>query len=282
MPAHALRGLCPKGARLNREERNRLAVENLPLVGYLVSDVIRRAPHLSREDLAAAGSLALVTAARAFDPGQGVKFSAFARRRIIGAFMDEMRANDWAGREARRKIKTVQAVADTLTAQLGRPPTASEIAGTLGIEPGEARQILADGTRTVAELNEINSASLTASAQTPEETVLSAEQLHYLRAAVESLPEKMRYIVEQVYFHDRSVKELAAEFGSSHSAVSQLRAEAIRLLRDGLNTHYGETEATPEPESRVTTARRHAYLAKMGSHASARAAHSYGTSAMAV
>ena len=39
---------------MNLEERNQLAVKNLPLVGYLVSDICRKAPHLSRDDLAAA------------------------------------------------------------------------------------------------------------------------------------------------------------------------------------------------------------------------------------
>jgi len=39
---------------VNRNERNALVVENLPLVGYLVSDLCSRATHLSRDDLASA------------------------------------------------------------------------------------------------------------------------------------------------------------------------------------------------------------------------------------
>jgi RNA polymerase sigma factor for flagellar operon FliA len=35
----------------------------------------------------------------------------------------------------------------------------------------------------------------------------------------------------------RTVKELAAELGSTHAAVSQQRAEVIRLMRDGLGAH---------------------------------------------
>ncbi|EMY33584.1 FliA/WhiG subfamily RNA polymerase sigma-28 subunit [Arthrobacter crystallopoietes BAB-32] len=257
---------------MNREERNRLAVENLPLVGYLVSDVCRKAPHLSREDLASAGALALVTAARSFDPDQGVKFGTFARRRILGAFADEMRAGDWAGRDTRRKIKAVQAVAETLTGQLGRTPKAAEIAEALGVSPEEARQALADDARTMAELDETVSVSVTAPSQTPEEAALAGEQARYLRAAVESLPEKMRYIIEQTYFHDRTVTELAAEFGSTHSAVSQQRAEAVRLLRDGMATHYSDTQAPREPESRIAKARHQAYLAAVAARTATRTA----------
>ena len=45
---------------MNKTERNAMVVQNLPLVGYLVSEVCARATHLSRDDLASAGALALV------------------------------------------------------------------------------------------------------------------------------------------------------------------------------------------------------------------------------
>ncbi|MET1016487.1 MAG: flagellar biosynthesis protein FliA, partial [Leifsonia flava] len=46
---------------MNRIERNALVVENLPLVGYLVSELCGRATHLSRDDLASVGAIALIT-----------------------------------------------------------------------------------------------------------------------------------------------------------------------------------------------------------------------------
>ena len=67
---------------MDRTARNALVVENLPLVGYLVSEVWGRATHLSRDDLASAGAVALITAAEAFDPDLGVPFGAYARRRV--------------------------------------------------------------------------------------------------------------------------------------------------------------------------------------------------------
>ncbi|WP_426517254.1 hypothetical protein ACPPVQ_20085 [Diaminobutyricibacter sp. McL0618] len=54
---------------MNRSDRNKLVIGNLPLVGCLVSDRCARASHLSRDDLASAGALALVTAADAWKPG---------------------------------------------------------------------------------------------------------------------------------------------------------------------------------------------------------------------
>ena len=119
---------------MNRTERNALVVQNLPLVGYLVSEVWAKATHLSRDDLASAGAVALITSADAFDPTLGIPFGAFARRRIIGAFADEMRSNDWASRGARRRIRETLAVKETLTAALGRTPSVDEIASSLGVD----------------------------------------------------------------------------------------------------------------------------------------------------
>ena len=98
----------------------------------------------------------------------------------------------------------------------------------------------------------------------PEELVLETERTRYVTAAVRSLPERMRYIVEQIYFHDRAVGDLATELGLTHSAVSQQRTEAMRLLRDGFGTHYADDPAVEyTPESRTAPARRAAYLARM-------------------
>ena len=248
---------------MNREARNRLVVESLPLVGYLVSEICAKVTHLSREDLASAGATALITSADSFNAELGVPFGAYARRRIVGAFADEMRASDWATRTARKRIKDTLAVKETLTAALGRTPTVAETASAMGVDRAAVEEALADASRIVSHLDDSASEGLVSDLPSPEDAVLTAERLQYLRAAVAALPERMRYIVGQIYFHDRSVKDLAAELGTTHSAISQQRAEAVRLLRDGLGTHYSDSETPASAESRISLARRNAYLSSV-------------------
>jgi RNA polymerase sigma factor for flagellar operon FliA len=276
-------GSHPGARHVNRTERNALVVQNLPLVGYLVSEVWAKATHLSRDDLASAGAVALITSADAFDPTLGIPFGAFARRRIVGAFADEMRSSDWASRGARRRIKETLEVKETLTAALGRTPSVDEIASSLGLTRDEVTAGLTDAARTVSSLDETTAEFLIADTALPEESLLSTERLDYLAAAVEALPEKMRIIVRQVYLEDRTVKEIADEMGITHSAVSQQRAEAIRLLRDGLETHYSDSyfadevptnsDASYQPVSRIAPAARSAYLARVASYAMAELSH---------
>ncbi|WP_138445288.1 sigma-70 family RNA polymerase sigma factor [Sinomonas susongensis] len=243
------------------EERNRLVLEHLPLVGYLVSDLCARATHLSREDMASAGALGLVLAAESFDSSMGVPFGAFARRRITGALMDELRSLDWAGRGARKRMKAVSAVTETLTASLGRKPTNDEIAAALGVTREAVDEAAADAARTVNALDESVADTLVADAVAPEEATLAGERTRYLRAAVEALPERLRLVVTAIYLEGSSVKEVAERFGISSSAVSQQRSEAIRLLREGLDVHYPDRpDVAPAVESRAMSPRRAAYL----------------------
>lgn len=242
-------------------------VDNLPLVGYLVSELCAKASHLSRDDLASVGAIALITCADSFRADLGIPFGAYARRRITGAFADEMRSSDWATRGARRRIKETLAVKETLAAALGRTPEVDEIASALGVDRDTAVAGLADAARVVSTLDDTTAELLVADTALPEETLLSAEKLRYLHAAVEVLPEKMRYVITQVYFHDRSVKEIAEELGTTHSAVSQQRAEAVRLLKDGLETHYSDGATEYVPQSRIAQASRNAYLARLADQA---------------
>jgi RNA polymerase sigma factor for flagellar operon FliA len=257
---------------VNRTERNTLVVENLPLVGYLVSDLCARATHLSRDDLASAGAVALVTAANAYDPTLGIPFGAYARSRIVGAFADDMRASDWATRSARKRIKETTAVQESLTAALGRTPTVGEIADALGVDRETAVAALSDASRTVTTLDETTEAFLVSEAVSPEDALLAGEQTAYVRAAVEALPDRMRSIVQAIYFDDRTVTEIAEELGITHSAVSQQRSEAIRLMREGMATHYADDGDPAIIEAKTSQARRSAYLARLAQHAVANVA----------
>lgn len=250
---------------MNRNQRNELVLQHLPLVGYLVSELCAKATHLSRDDLASVGSIALITSAESFDSTLGVPFGAFARRRIIGAFADEMRANDWATRSARKRIKETMAVQETLRGVLGRTPTVPEIASALGVERSVVEAALADAARTLSPLDDVVVDTFAADTASPEHSVLADERVKYLRAAVTALPEKMRYVVEEIYLAGRTVKEIAAELGSTHAAVSQQRAEAIRLMRDGLAAHYADEPGKAfVPESRINAKRRNDYMSQVG------------------
>jgi RNA polymerase sigma factor for flagellar operon FliA len=111
-----------------------LVREHLGLVGHLAREAAARLPrHLDADDLVGAGSLALVQAARAFDPALGVPFARFASTRIRGAMIDHMRQRDWATRSVRSRARSLAAASEELTKALHRAPTEVELAAAAGM-----------------------------------------------------------------------------------------------------------------------------------------------------
>lgn len=250
-----------------------LVTRNLPLIGYHVSELLMRVPsHVSRDELASAGALALVQAARAYDPETGVPFNRYAAIRIKGAMVDELRSMDWVTRGARQRVRRLTSVADDLTAELGRAPSRNELAAALGVEVSEVDSAREHAATRVLSLEGYDGALaevLPSREVGPEESVIVDERLRYLHAAVETLPERLRVVVEQVFFHDRTVTDVAKDLGVTQSRVSQLRAEAMTLLRDGLNTHLDPAlvPVAAQPEG-VAQRRRETYFSAIAERAS--------------
>lgn len=235
-------------------------MEHLPLVGYAVSEFSRRISGMvTRDELASAGFLGLVSAAAAYDPSRKVPFGAYARTRINGTISDELRSLDWASRGTRRRIKNARTATDSLTAALGREPSQKEVSELLGVDAEAVRLTAVDAARTVGDLDAEDAQEVRDQDPTPEGVLMAAEEELQLRAGVRTLPERVRYVIEEVYFNDRSVKDIAEEMGRTSSAVSQVRAEGIRLLRDCMSV-YETGEGTGTAPDRVSKRRRADYL----------------------
>jgi RNA polymerase sigma factor for flagellar operon FliA len=244
-----------------RRERNQLVIDHLHIVRAATAVIASRLTQVSRDDLASAGAYALVRAAEKFDASLGVPFGAFARGRVTWALQDELRAMDWAPREVRARAKEMTQVRDRLAAALGRTPTLAEIAQHAGDDVASVRQALADAERTVASLDALDPGDIAWSGVLPEEAVLQSERDAFLRRCVDALPERKRFIVRAIYFDERSVKEVAAQLGVSHAAVSQQRAEAVRMLRDALDRHYPDGHDPARPTGGAAGASRSSRVA---------------------
>lgn len=246
-------------ASLSDGARNDLVVENLALVGYQVSQMITRVPaHIRREDLASAGAMALVQASRAFAPERGVPFARYATIRIRGALVDELRAMDWMSRGGRQKARRIDELGAQMAAQLGRVPEDEEIAQVMGLDAADVREVrAAAAVRTVSlDADPLEAERLEVEGLLPEEGVLFREQLKVLRVAVDELPERLRRVVVGLFYEDATPAELSAELGVSQSRISQLRSQALEMLRGAMDTVLESDVPTGEPAERPGVAER--------------------------
>lgn len=222
-------------------EAEQLITSHMPLVGHIVRETMGRVPsHVSRDDLTSAGLTALVIAARSYDEERGVPFDRYAATRIRGALLDELRSVDWASRSVRRRARDLAETRGRLAGVLGRSPSTAEVAQAAGMSEAEVTandddvsraQVLSLQGSTTTPIDEL----LPTRAPSPEELLEQEERLTYLREAIEELPERLRAVVQDYFFAERPMADIAAELGVTDSRISQMRAEALTLLRDALN-----------------------------------------------
>lgn len=247
-----------------------LCRDHLPLVHYEVRALSVRLPgHVVLDDLVSAGMAALAAAATAFDPSLGVPFARYAARRIRGALLDELRSADWASRSLRARARARDTMADELAGRLGRVPSEPELAAALGVDAAELRRLSSELRQaSVLRLDLLVGDQgaepvLPRAEGTPEQVLLERERHGYLRDAVRALPERLRTVVEGCFLHERPLREVAEELGVTESRVSQMRTEALALLRDGINAHL-DPDLVADAGDGVKTRRRMAYYAEVG------------------
>ena len=118
----------------NQKLRNALIERFLPLVRYNAERVWAKLPDgVDLNDLISAGVFGLMDAIEAFDLERGVKFETYCVPRIRGAMLDELRTMDWVPRLVRSKASKLEAARKEAEAELGRPPSDTEIARKMGL-----------------------------------------------------------------------------------------------------------------------------------------------------
>ncbi len=225
------------------KELHELVEGHLPLVRHVVFQVAVHFPrHVDREELATAGALGLVEAARRFDVSRGVPFDRFAAQRIRGAILDAVRSADWAPRSVRTLARRLEQVEQRLATELGRVPNPDETAEALGLSRDELRHLQDRLFRSVVLAldyevsdadDEMTLVDMLADTQIMEPSEeLEARELHaYLRDAVDLLPERHRLVIVGYFLEGRKSPDLACLLGVTESRISQLHTKAVLRLR---------------------------------------------------
>jgi len=148
--------------------------------------------NVTRDDLMSAGCIGLMNALEKNGGDQGPTFEAYARIRIRGAILDDLRKQDFLPRGARAGCNPMSLVRfDDL------PPAERDIADPRCEDPREAR-----------------------------------ERAQAVKRAIKRLPPRHRVIIRNHYFRDVSITEISTQMGVTPARVSQLHTRAVgRLAR---------------------------------------------------
>jgi RNA polymerase sigma factor FliA len=231
----------------NSQMENALVERYLPLVRSAVGRLAMTLPdHVDHDDLHSAGLVGLLQALRNYNPASGTPFESYARLRIRGAMLDELRRMDWVPRTLHEKSRKIQDVMGRLEQQLGRVPTEAEMARALKLSPADysallneirpAQFICLDAAANsengeAGSLYELIGAS---NQDGPMEEVSRRELKQVILERLKQLPEIQRKVLALYYGEDLRLREIAEVFGLTESRICQIHSQAILSIRSYL------------------------------------------------
>jgi len=240
-PSKALRAKVSEAyARQSREAcQERWILDHLPLVRHVVQKIV--APLSYRgdvDDLVSAGTLGLVKAARAFDPGRDSEFKTYAYIRIRGAVLDELRGRSFVPSTIHAQIRRVRQTYEALVSQTGSPPSDEALADRLGVSLAQLYRTLEEARKQsflsihgLSEDHPALGAFVPADpSPSPAAQVERKELLDELARAIRRLPRRQRLVLLLYYERDLTMREVAEVLGITESRVSQLHASALFKL----------------------------------------------------
>ena len=160
-----------------------------------------------------------------------------------GAIIDELRSLDYMSRSARSDAKQLDKLREELERKLGRAPKDSELREKMGVSEKQFERIK---RRTQScsfislndspENDDGNVPSFAESiadenAETAVDAVEKKELAENVRRSIAALPEKQRRVIENYYFKDKKLGEIAKEFGLTEARICQIHAQALNSLR---------------------------------------------------
>jgi RNA polymerase sigma factor for flagellar operon FliA len=229
---------------VDKKERDKLIMKYAPLVKNIVGRMAFKLPidAADREDLINVGIIGLMEALNKFDSSRNVQFETYARFRIRGTVLDELRARDWIPRSIRHKDNKLEKALDTLKKTLGRPPDEYEIADCMGITLEQYFKLLEDTkgvslisqedlTSDYIETHRISDVMGTVDHGNPLDLIGGEEFKSRLKKLIDELPKKEKLVVSLYYYDEMTMKEIGRILDLTESRVCQLHTQAILRLR---------------------------------------------------
>ncbi len=243
-------GFTP-GRRMDSRDREKLILEHAGVVRFMALRLAARLPsHIAVDDLVNAGIIGLMDALDKYDPDQGLSFEAYAKIRIRGSMLDEIRAMDWVPRSLRQKSNELGKVASQLEHRLSRPPTDEETAEEMGISLNEYHKLLDEikGISLIPEdIQDVcvegrGSRVFAAEKDDVFDGTYKQELKAKLVEGIRSLSLKEQQILMLYYYEELTMKEIGAVMGYTESRISQIHTKAIVKLRTRLSRKLGRDD----------------------------------------
>jgi RNA polymerase sigma-B factor len=219
--------------------RDELVARFLPLARQLARRYQRGNEPL--DDLIQVASIGLVKAVDRYDPERGTAFSSYAVPTILGELKRYFRDSGWAvhvPRGMQERVMSVNQAISKLSLQMGRSPTASEVAE----ETGETPEAVLEAMEAAIAYDAVSLDTPRSGEEDEGDTYADTmgviderfELVEYTSAigpTMRALPERDRLVLKLRFEDDLTQLEIAEKIGVSQMHVSRLIRRALKRLR---------------------------------------------------
>jgi len=191
-------------------------------------------------DLVQAGSVGLIEALNAFDSEKGTDFETFAKLRIRGAMLDEIRRSSWAPRSTVKLAVQARGVAEKIAEETGTAPTHRQVAAALGMDLHKFQE-LRGRNQGLASSVAVEEVEFESEELGPLELVEREDLIKLLKERIALLSERDRLILALYYDEELTLKEIGAVLEVSESRVSQILSALAKKLSSVLHEEAPRT-----------------------------------------
>jgi RNA polymerase sigma factor for flagellar operon FliA len=232
---------------MTKRERDQLIMKYAPLVKNVVGRMTFKLPIDASEceGLVNVGIIGLMEALEKFDNTRNTKFETYARYRIRGTVLDEIRARDWVPRSVRNKNSKLEKAFHALKTSLDRSPTEEEVANHLGMTLEQYFNLL-DDTKDIPlisqenltpgyiEAHSVSDVVEAVECGNPLDAFVGKELKNRLKNTIDDLPAKEKLVMSLYYYDEMTMKEIGMILDLTVARVCQLHTQAILHLRGSL------------------------------------------------
>ena len=194
--------------------------------------------YMEVDDMIQIGMVGLMEASKNYDSEQGVSFDEYAKRRIKGAILDEVRKSSSLSRLAVKNLREYNQAKNKLTNELKRDPSNAEIADSMGISVLELEKRRAHANQfNIVHIEEDSAEWEEAFEDESDNPMVNMEQAELSKRLVEEvskLDERSKLIISLYYRDELNMKEIGVVIGVNESRVSQILSSTAKNLRKSL------------------------------------------------
>ena len=187
------------------------------------------------EDLVQAGLVALTECARRHNGPSHDGVAAYAKIRVKGAMIDQLRRSAPLSRGAIQRRREIREAENRLWMKLGREPSTVELAEALDITPGTLQDLrhACEPLRFESIEESYSDADMAFRDQSADafSVLVSQENREALIAAIADLPERLQLVIQLYFVEELNLSEIATILGVTVPRVHQLKDQALHKIR---------------------------------------------------